>query len=227
MAPPLAISVIGSSTLYRKAEAGVLNATVTATSLSQEEVSGDVIKTCNKLRSLFVGLAPKDGEGYATADAPVTRFTMGGVTTSSQCPLDNNRKRLEIEYTATAAFIAVFRDFDKLGETISDLFRTPHVRLSPTGWRLTEATNKSLGAESRRLAMQDAIKKAQDYAGVLDRMPMAIEVSDSNLPDYRGVSHETMACSYSRSSGVHLEGMTLEPEDVKVTTQVHVKFQAD
>lgn len=224
MAPPLIIKVNGESTLIRRAERGILNATVTSTNSSQQSASEDVIKTSNKLRDILVGLAPKDAEGLATADAPVTLFSMGGVTTSANIPRAKHLEKPDREYTATATFTAEFCDFTKLGQIISTLLRMPYVEVSRTEWRLTAATRQSLGAESRKLAMQDAIRKAEDYAGMVDRTPAAIEVSEYT-PLYNQSARGGQV--YSGNPGTHVEGMTMEPEHVKIRTVINVTFQAD
>ncbi|KAL8833021.1 MAG: hypothetical protein Q9170_004567 [Blastenia crenularia] len=226
MAPPLIISVMGESTINRTAERGVLSATVKSSSSSQDSVSDNVTKTCNQIRDTLVKLASKNKEGFASADAPVTLFTIGGVTTSSYIPRDKDNKELPREFTATTSVTAIFRDFTKLGEVTSSLLRMPYVEVAKTQWRLTDATLESLGSESRKMAMQDAIKKAGDYASVLGRTPVAIEVSDSGARYYGGASQE-LAHTRGGTSGSQIEGMTLEPEDVKVMTGIDVKFQAN
>lgn len=225
MAPPLIISVIGESTINRVAERGVLKAVVKSTGDSQSTVSESVTKTCNQLREMLLELAPKNAQGLAPAVAPVTQFSMSDFATNSYAPRDKDGKELAREYTARTNFEAIFRDFAKLGEMTSVLFRMPHVEVYNTEWRLTPATISSLGSESRKAAMEDAIRKAQDYAAVLARTPVAIEVTDTGSRSYVGASQE-LGRSRSGTSKNQVDGMTLEPEDVRYNTTIDVKFQA-
>ena len=222
---PLNIEVTGKSLIHRTAERGHLKADVSSTGKSQEIVSDNVTQTCNKLRSMFHDLAPKTAEGLATADAPVTQFSMSAFSTSSYVPRDKDNNELEREYTARTTFTTIFRDFAKLGEITSQLFRMPYVAVGDTEWKLTPDTIESLGSESRKAAMQDAIRKARDYAEVLGREPVAVEVKDSG-----SYSHGRTMQTARRSRGnekTQVDGLTLEPEDVSLKTEIHVRFQAD
>ncbi|KAL9596547.1 MAG: hypothetical protein Q9219_005725 [cf. Caloplaca sp. 3 TL-2023] len=227
MAPPLTINVIGESTINRVAERAVLKALVKSTGPSQETVSQNVTETCNHLRNILLGLAPKNSEGLPSPDAAVTQFSMSGFSTSSYVPRDDDGKELDREFTASTRFEAIFRDFSKLGEVTSMLFRMQHVEVKSTEWRLTSATITSLGTESRKAAMEDAIRKAQDYAVVLGRTPVAIEVTDTGS---RSFGYTAQELGHSRQSGAskqQVDGMTLEPEDVKYRTDIDVKFLAE
>lgn len=148
---------------------------------------------------------------------------MSAFSTSSHVPSDKEGKKLDRLYTAKATFTLIFRDFVKLGETISMLFRMPHVDVGNTAWRLTSATTKSLGSESRKAAMEDAIRKAKDYAEVFGRVAVPIEVKDSGS---RGYSQE-LGRTRSESSKNQIDGLILEPEDVSVSSEIDVKLQAD
>ena len=181
---PLTINIQGESVIGRVAERAVLTLTVSSTGKSQTTVSEDVTSTCNNLRSIFQDLAPKNADGLAPADAPVTQFSMSSFLTSSHLPRDKDGKELEREYDASTRFTIIFRDFGKLGQITSMLFRMPHVEIENTDWRLTPATIEGLGSESRKAAMEDAIRKAKDYGDVLGRNPVAVEVRDSGYQSY-------------------------------------------
>lgn len=185
-------------------------------------------QTCNKLRETFDGLAPKTAEGLPTAEAPLTHFSMSAFQTNSCLPRDKDGKELEREYTASTAFTAIFRDFKKLGEVTSLLYRTPHVEIKKTEWRLTDATIRGLGSESRKAAVRDAMQKAKDFAEVLERVPVAIEVNDYGGQSYAVASQELGGYAPApAASKQQIDGLTLEPEQVELTARISVKFQAD
>ena len=226
---PLTIDVTGESTISRVAERGVLTIHVSSTGKSQESVSEDVTRTCHNLRKTFSGLAPKNAEGLAPADAPVTQFSMSAFITRSHVPQDKDGRDLDHrEYTANTSFTIIFRDFAKLGEMTSRLFRTPHVEISSTEWRLTPATLKSLGSELRKAAMRDAVQKAQDYADVLGRSPIAVEVTDQGTNrSGRTVQGTSRSRHSAAGSKAFVEGLVLEPEDVEWRSSIAVKFRAE
>ena len=225
---PLMITVTGESTILRAAERGVLTVRVSSAGKSQDDVSEDVTGTCNKLRVLLEGLAPKNVQGFAPADAPVSQFSMSSFQTSSHVPRGDDGKELDREYKASTYFTIIFQDFQKLGEITSTLFRTPHVEIERTDWRLTPATLRSLGTEARQKAMRDAMQRAQDYCDVLERHAVAVEVTDyGSGQSYRVASQELSRPRGSSASKTQVDGMTLEPEDVELKSSVDVKFQAD
>lgn len=164
---PLTIEVGGDSRITRAAERSVLHIRVSSTSKSQNDASQDVTYVCNKLRENFYNLSPKTTDGPTAPDAPVTQFTMSAFTTNSHVPRNDDGDEHAREFTASTRFTAIFRDFEKLGEITSSLFSMPHVEIECTEWRLTESTIQSLGSESRKAAMRDAIRKAKDYGEVL------------------------------------------------------------
>ncbi|KAL8984053.1 MAG: hypothetical protein Q9177_004806 [Variospora cf. flavescens] len=225
--PPLTISVTGESTINRVAERGVLKAAVKSTGLSQENVSSDVTNTCNRLRDILLKLAPKSADGLAPPDAPVTQFSMSGFATHSYVKRDKDGNECEREFSASTNFEAIFRDFAKLGELTSTLFRMPHVEVYGTEWRLTSATIKSLGSESRKAAMEDAIQKARDYAGVLGRNPVAVDVTEGSAVSTARTKQGATRSHYYDTWKTQVDGMTLEPEDVSYKTKIDVKFQAE
>ncbi|KAL9014186.1 MAG: hypothetical protein Q9173_001149 [Seirophora scorigena] len=121
------------------------------------------------LRDVSLDQASKNADGLVPPDAPVTRFSMSGVTT----------KECERGFSVSTNSEAMFRNFANLGELIGMLFRMPHFEVYGTGLRLTPATINSIGCESRKAAMKNAVQKAQDYAGALERNPVMIEVTNA------------------------------------------------
>lgn len=224
---PLVIHVIGQSSISRVAERAKLSISVSSTEKTQALVSEQVTSTSNELREIFENLAPKNAEGLATDDAPVTQFSMGAFSTSSCVPRDKQGNELDREYTASSKFTAIFRDFSKLGEITSALFRMPHVEVDNTQWHLTQATMESLGSQSRKAAMQDAIQKAKDYADVVGKSPVAVEIKDDGSQSY-GRTKQTARRARSDTSGFQaIAGpLTIEPEDVELRASIEVKFEA-
>lgn len=117
----------------------------------------------------------------------------------------------------------MFQDFAKLEEVLGTLFTMPHVEIDATEWRLTDATRATLSSELRKAAMRDAIAKARDYAEVLGRNVVAVEVLDGQ-ESYRRETKHTVRPADAASSAHAASWVALEPEDVELSGSVEVKF---
>lgn len=225
---PLNIGVTGDSKITRAAERGLLHIRVSSTSKSQNGASEDVTRTCNKLREIFHNLSPKTTDGRTAPDAAVTQFTMSAFSTNSHVPRNDDGEELAREFTASARFTAIFRDFEKLGEVTSSLFSMPRVEIERTEWRLSEPTIQSLGSESRKAAMRDAIRQAKDYGEVVERNPIAVKVEDCGSNSRGVASQELWGYTAARNTPKsQVNGISLKPEDVELKTSINVTFQAD
>ena len=111
----------------------------------------------------------------------------------------------------------------------------PHVTIRNIQWRLTEETKASLGSQSRKDAVTDAVMKARDYAAVLGRgKPEAFEVADGAGP--HTTTYQPMG---QQQAGVGLHGgahfalqqqgqmLDFQPESLQLVSSVTVKFLAD
>ena len=206
----------------------MLHVDIKSDGLSQETVATEVTATANNLKKVLWALAPKKEDGLATADAAVTKFCMASLTTNWWDPRDKDGNVSgERCYSATTKVQAIFRDFDKLNEVASILAKTPHATIARTNWELTDATMLDLGCESRQAAMRDAVRKADDYAGIVERHAVAVEITapDSHIVT-RGRTLQT-----ARSAGGSVANtqtfISLQPEDVAMSTSIDVKFVAE
>lgn len=223
--PPLEIDVTGISTIHRHAERGFMSITVKSEGSLQETVSEEVTSTTNRLQQMFKALAPKTATGEPAPDAQVTVFSIGSIRSWSEIPYDRNDNPRPREYHASSSFEVIFRDLDKLGETASLLFAMPHVEITSIQWRLTDETRTSLMTQSRKEAMLDAIQRARDYAEVVGREVVPVEICDDSM-DY-SVSTRTRQTARRSTGGSARNSpnsLALEPEDVRVYLSVRVKF---
>ena len=225
----LEIRLNGTSVIARHAERAVLSVKVSSEGPSQDTVSNDVTSTSNNLAKKFKELAPQSEDGSTTADAPVTIFSMTSMRTSSWIPTisrNNENVQLPRQYQATTMFKVIFRNFNKLGEITGTLFKTPHTTIEGTEYILTDQTKEDLGSESRKAALRDAIRKAQDYADVVGKKVVAVEISEQSYSV--GIRTKQMARRNDTGSSVsYVDGLTVEPEDVELRSSVGVKFVAE
>lgn len=222
----LEISVKGTSTLHHVAERGVLYVDVISESPDQAAVSEDVKKTSNEINETFQQLAPKTETGNATPEASITKFSMGLLRNYSYIPRDKDNKPLPLAHNAKISFEAIFRDFEKLGLIASNLFAKPHVHVNRIEWRLTDPTKEKLESESRKAALLNAIRRAKEYAEIVQREVVVVKILD----DGHKTGHRTLQSPrYDHFGGVSSSpaGIALEPEDIEVTASVEVKFVSE
>lgn len=224
---PLIIEVSGISSITRAAERGVLHISVSSTGKSQKTVSEEVTQTCNLLRETFDHFAAKTIESLIGTDPTDIQLTTDAFQSKSSVPRGREGKMLEREYTTSIKFTATFPNFRRLGEATSLLLGMPHVEIESTEWRLTDATIGSLGPESRKLAMRDAMLKANDFAEVMGRVPVAIGIYENGghshvvaLQHFRGDPRQSAALKQQ------LDGSNLTSPRVQWKTSINVKFQA-
>ncbi|KAF3027452.1 hypothetical protein E8E15_009427 [Penicillium rubens] len=248
---PLKIVLDGSSSTTRQPERAALSFVVKATGKNRESVSKEVTETSNEINRLFKDLSPKTETGETIKGSPVTSFSSTSLQTWSQVPSDKSGKPLPTVYHATLSLNALFQDFTKLNEVVGGLFSYPNIEIQSLEWCLTEVTQKALSSESREEAMRDAVRKASDYARVIGREVVAVEIRESaggvqfgmNTGRYSAYAqHHLMmqqiqaqqqqqaavfpsASNMSSDSGAPM-ALDLSPQLIRYTNQVQVEFQA-
>ncbi len=254
MVPPLEIFVDGKGSSFRTAERGYLRLRIESTSTDQAKAFADVEGSVTTMTSVFRALAVKTTDGRPHPDAAVTAFTVTPIGTVSQLQRDKNyrtRPELPKEHTVSASADIIFRDMAKLAEVSSDLAQMRHVSTTNTEWRLTDATRAELEREARVKAIADAVQKAQDYAGVVGRQVVAVEIRDQpQVPSFgpyalrnghvqmmqqqamvQQQQQQQMAQQAAQvqgqaqvSSTAMSEALTLEPKTITVMAFVSAKF---
>jgi len=219
---PLTITARGISTITRISERAILSVQVSTEGNDQEAVSREVTTTSKTLQKIFAELAPKTESGEPSPDAPVTTWNMQSLSTGSYRPRDAQGVDLDRRYTANSAFEVEFRDFGKLGAVTTQLLAIPNVSIYNTTWRLTEQTKESLGSQSRKEAVQDAMAKARDFAEAAGcKTVRPFEISD-------GYSDVEYGYNMRMKAGTAEDGeLSFTPEEVKLKTDVTVKFYAE
>jgi len=244
MTPPLEIHVDGKGSSFRTAERGYLRLRIMAAGTDQSKASSDVQSAAAKITAIFRALAIKTTDGTPHPDAAVTAFTVTPLSTVSQYQRDSQYRMLTTapkEYSVSASAEIIFRDMAKLAEVSADLALMPHVSMSETEWRLTEPTRAELEREARRKAIANAVDKAQDYATVVGREVVAVEIKDQpQAPTWYGSSQpqammqqqmqrhqmaqQAAMAPPTAQPGSPPEGLTLEPKTITVSASVNVRF---
>ena len=178
--------------------------------------------------------------GEATADAPVTHWSMTTLSTGCIQPTNNgsilNRKGPRTFFTRTT-FSIKFRDFSLLGSLATKLSTMPHVSISNIAWRLTDITQNALASQNRKQAVEDAVRKANDYVDAIGGREkvdcVEIEAGQggisyrANLGGDAAHSQALMMRMSASASTAGVQHLSFEPENVHLDAGVTVRFVAE
>lgn len=248
MAPQLEIYVDGKGSVFRTAERGVVHLSVSSTSTDQSTAFVDVKDTVETLTQKFRSFATKTNDGSPHPTAGITTFTVSPLNTSSHFQRDHNYREIKSkpkEHTVRSTAEVVFRNLELLSDISHELANMPHVSIVNSEWRLTGPTRMEIEREARVKAIKDAVQKAEDYAGVVGRQVVAVEIKDgpssnsTSRPYYFGapaqmqmqgpaqMQHLQQQMAQAQAGGspsVTMDGPALEPRTITVSAQVNAKF---
>lgn len=163
---------------------------------------------------------------------PVTWWSTRHVRTWARRPWNQDGKQLPLVHHASVGMEVKFRDFAQLARWVSHhVTSTAGFRLDGVTWALTEGHRQELERTVRTRAVQDAARRAQEYADALGLGPVRpVAVADAGMlgdglaPMSGGSAAYMRAAAATDSGGAELE---LSPEDIEVSAQVDARFVAD
>jgi hypothetical protein len=235
---PLIINVSGNSNISRRAERAVVSIYVSDTGPQQSTVTANVTQTANKLQTSLKELSSRESAPGSDARAPpITHWSMSSLVTNSylvwlQQHVADGSVRRERNYNASTSFEIKFCDFAVLSAVCTDLASVPHVAIRSIDWRLTNETRVSLVGDSRRIAVEDAVSKARDFAAAAGRshiVPVEINSTGDEGPRSTALFGAPVMRSRAALGDQHAEEdrLNFEPEEVNLTCTVDVKFEAE
>ncbi|KAL1869087.1 hypothetical protein VTK73DRAFT_3365 [Phialemonium thermophilum] len=235
MAPQLLINVNGKGSAFRTAERGYLRVNVASTGTDQLRAFQDAQNAVTAVTSLFRNLATKDEDGKPHANAAVTAFSVTPLSTTSYYQRDQHHRELQNlpkQHKVSASAEAIFRDMVKLADVSNELATMPDVSISGTEWRLTDATRTEVEREARLKAIGEAVQKAQDYAGVVGRHVVPVEINDQAVGGGGYLSGQSqihlmqqqMPSQPASGQGTASTGPALEPKTITFSAFVSAKF---
>ncbi|KAK3309620.1 uncharacterized protein B0T15DRAFT_8701 [Chaetomium strumarium] len=234
----LKIHTIGTSTLSRAAEQAVLTLEVSSTGPTQSGVSHEVTTTSNLVQSELEAHSSErstaERAGPTTSpsadEVAVSHWSMSSLSTGSYIPWDaqhGEEQQRNPVYTARTTFEVTFGNFARLGQIVSNLANMPHVSVVSIEWRLTTPTRLEMSKASRKLAIEDAVNKATDYAAALGRARVdALEVSDTDMGGGDRPAVAYMASMGRRMKDHQEESLHFTPQNCEVHCSVKVLFEA-
>lgn len=246
MLPQLEIYVDGKGTVFRSAERAYLRLSISASGIDQAQAFHDTQNTVIALTNSIRALATKTADGRLHPDAAITAFTVTPLSTMTSYQRDMHLrevKELPRHHTVSASAEVIFRDMDQLSNITNQLAVMPHVSILGAEWRLTDVTQAEIECEARSKAIKDAVQKAQDYAAVVGRQIIAVEIRDhlaptaepgtlahlyatqaAQRPQQQLMQQATSQLPAATRLPLPSEGSALEPKTITVSAHIKAKF---
>jgi uncharacterized protein YggE len=235
---PLVINVSGTSNISRRAERAVVSIYVSASGPDQSTVTANVTQTANGLQKDLKELSSTESApGTSARVPPITHWSMSSLATGSYLVWLQERNadgsaKSERTYSANTSFEIKFRDFAMLSAVCTDLASIPRVAIRSVHWRLTDETRSSLVGDSRRLAVENAVSKARDFAAAVGRshiVPVEINTVGDEYPRPAAMFGAPAVRSRAALGAQHAEDdrLNFEPEEVNLSCSVNMKFEAE
>lgn len=162
-----------------------------------------------------------------TDDGPVTWWSAQDLRTWSSRPWNQDGKQLPLVYHAQVRVDVRFRDFTALSRWVAQhTNETEGFGVGRVEWTLTDDRRKELLRQVRTEAVQDAARRAQQYADALDLgavRPVAIAdagMLGSGMARGRSAEMDLMAAPGSAPD------VELAPDEIKVSAAVDARFVA-
>jgi uncharacterized protein YggE len=165
---------------------------------------------------------------------PVTWWSTKHVRTWADRPWNQDGKQLPLVHHASVGLEVKFRDFAALSTWIgSHVASTQGFSLDGVVWALTENRRRDLERSVRTRAVQDAARRAQEYADALGLGPVRpVAVADAGMlstglsPMGGGAAPYQRMSAMAKDSGGSTE-MELAPDDIEVAVEVDARFVVD
>ncbi|MEP9413233.1 SIMPL domain-containing protein [Gordonia sp. VNQ95] len=164
--------------------------------------------------------------GELAERSAVREWTSQSVWVSSHRPYNRDGQLQDPVYSTDIGVDATFVDFDELGRFVDRWAVEPGVDVGGVRWALGEDSRRRHQVELRRLAVDDAVAKAQAYADAVGRGPVvATQLADPDMlsgptPTPRGM----VLAGAPMDSGPQLD---LRPGDIEMTVAVDARFVAE
>ncbi|MFJ9314882.1 SIMPL domain-containing protein [Pimelobacter simplex] len=224
---PTEFTVRGSHTAFQRPERGTAQVTLGFEGPKMQPVYDRVVRDLDTVKRSVERLHnPEAG--------PVTWWSTKHIRTWANRPWNQDGKQLPLVHHASVGVDVKFRDFAALSAWVSEhVAGTEGFRLDGVVWALTESNRHDLERAVRTRAVQDAARRAQEYAEALGLGPVRpVAVADAGMlgegitPMGGGGSAQfsRMAAAKDSAGGHELE---LSPEDIEVSSEVDARFVAE
>ncbi|MBM9459762.1 SIMPL domain-containing protein [Nocardioides sp. zg-536] len=221
---PTEVVVRGSYAAFQRPERGTVRATLALEGPTLQPVYDQVVASLEAVRGSVKQLHDPEA-------GPVTWWSTQQVRTWARRPWNNEGKQLPLVHHASVGLEVKFRDFTELTRWVGrHVVATPGFALDGVAWALTEKRRAELERTVRTRAVQDAARRAQEYADALGLGPVRpVAIADAGMLG-EGIAPTSLAAvAFSRASAGKESGgveLQLTPEDIKVAADVDARFVA-
>lgn len=222
---PTELTVRGSYVAYQRPERGTVRVNLGFEGPQMQPVYDRVVRDLEAVKnSVAVLHNPERG--------PVTWWSTNHVRTWAHRPWNKDGKQLPLVHHASVGVEVKFLDFAALSRWVGHhVAHTEGFSLEGVRWTLTEAHRKELEHAVRTKAVQDAARRAQEYADALGLGPVRpVAVADAGMlgeglhPTSGGGTEYVRMAGGAHDAGAELQ---LAPEDIEVAATVDARFVAD
>jgi uncharacterized protein len=214
------ITVRGSYSAFQPPERGTVHASIAYEGPAMEPVYDRVARDLESVKASIIPMKSDD-------QGAVTWWSAEQLRTWSNRPWNKDGKQLPLLHHASVAVEVKFRDFAALSRWVGEhTANTEGFRVSSVQWALTVNRREALLKEVRTRAVQDAVRRAQQYADALglgEIRPVAIAdagMLGAHLNPEGGHGAAFMRAA-AASGGAEVE---LVPEHLEVAAAVDVRF---
>lgn len=223
---PTEFTVRGAHTAFQRPERGTVQVTLGFEGPKMQPVYDRVVRDLDSVKKSIQPMHdPEQG--------PVTWWSTKHVRTWANRPWNQDGKQLPLVHHASVGVEVKFRDFGALSTWVSGhVAGTEGFRLDGVVWALTESNRHDLERAVRTRAVQEAVRRAQEYADALGLGAVTpVAVADAGMLGEGitpiggggGAAYSRMAAKDS-SGGAELN---LSPEDIEVTAEIDARFVAE
>lgn len=214
------ITVRGSYSAFQPPERATVHASIAYEGPSMEPVYDRVARDLESVKASIIPM--KSGN-----DGPVTWWAAEQLRTWSNRPWNKDGKQLPLVHHASVAVEVKFRDFTALSRWVGEhTANTEGFRVSNVEWALTVKRREALLKEVRTRAVQDAVRRAQQYAealGLGEIRPIAI--ADAGMLGAHLTPESGHSAAYLRAAAVGAGAdVELAPEHIEVAAAVDARF---
>lgn len=181
---------------------------------------------------------PQDeATGRIAENAAIAHYSMSTLDTSSKqrkisASDSTTPAKYETVYSARAEFHIKFSDFAVLNKLATQFSAMENVRIQRIDWNLTDRTYDSIKSGARKLAAEDAMQRAYDYAAVfagvakeeVGKKVRAVHVKESNSY-YQSTRPQLHYGKMMRGAKVASHELQFQPEDVRLQVNVDGRFE--
>lgn len=221
-------TVRGSHIAYQSPERGTVRATLGFEGPALKPVYDKVVSDLDAVKQSIQALHnPEHG--------PVTWWATKHIRTWAERPWNKDGKQLPLVHHASISLEVKFRDFTRLTDWVGrHVTTTQGFRLDGVVWALTENNRQDLEKAVRTRAVQDASRRAQEYADALGLgQVQPVAVADAGMLSIGlspmnggGASPYARVASMAKDSSGSGE-LELSPEDIEVSAEVDARFIAE